>query len=155
MGEGGVYLDIFFGILRGGMKGMGGEGVEKKFGGPNLGQAKSAEISFSLYSEGVGLGGRVEKQIWVRTYIKLNLLRSHFPFMVVGLVGGGGRGGDGYVFGCIFFANFLNIFPLPLYPPPPGGGGGGVRGGMGMKVWEGRVVYIHTHALQTRLVMLC
>ena len=27
--------------------------------------------------------------------------------------------GDGYVFGCIFFCKFLNIFPLPLYPSPP------------------------------------
>ena len=38
----------------------------------------------------------------------------------------------GMLLDAFFFANFLQIFPLPLYPlPPPGRRGGGVWVGVG------------------------
>ena len=76
-----------------------------------------------------------------------------------------GRGGMGEGEGMFLDAVFAFFCTFFLYPLPPLGrreGGGCVlrlvfgilRGGL--RVWDrGRVVYIHTHVLQTRLVVLC
>ena len=85
-----------------------------------------------------------------------------------------GRGGRRWVcfwihFFCIFFEHFSST-PLPPPTPHPGGGRehgwGWGEGGVSLDWFleflegvrgygRGRVVYIHTHALQTSLVMLC
>ena len=98
-------------------------------GDPNL-----AEIQFF---GGLGGGGRVEGgRRWVCFWMHFFLqIFEHFsstsippPTRSSHLWGGEGVG-DGYVFGCIFFANFWTFFLYlytsshPLLPPVRGGGG--------------------------------